>query len=169
MRTLVIVRHAKAESSGPTDHERVLARSGHADAAEAGSWLAGEDITPDRALVSSATRTRQTWEDLATGAGWDPALAEHSEALYSAESDTALDLVRETSEDVEALLVLGHNPTIGYLAQLLDDGDGEPDAVAQVAVGGYPTSAVSVFEYDGRWADLAAGSATLRAYHVGQG
>ena len=35
--------------------------------------------------------------------------------------------------------------------------------------GGFPTSAVAVFSYDGAWADLDEGSARLEAFHVGRG
>ena len=34
-----------------------------------------------------------------------------------------------TDEAVGTLVVVGHNPTVGMLAQLLDDGEGPPDAV----------------------------------------
>ena len=34
------MRHARAEQTGATDFERRLAERGHADAAEAGRWLA---------------------------------------------------------------------------------------------------------------------------------
>jgi phosphohistidine phosphatase len=64
--------------------------------------------------------------------------------------------------------VIGHNPTVAYLAQLLDDGEGDAVAAAEMA-GGYPTSAVTVFAYDGAWADLAPGGARVLAFHVGRG
>jgi phosphohistidine phosphatase len=56
------MRHSKAEQSGPSDFERELTDRGVLDATEAGQWLASRGIEPDQALVSSAVRTRQTWE-----------------------------------------------------------------------------------------------------------
>jgi phosphohistidine phosphatase len=56
---------------------------------------------------------------------------------------------------------------MGHLAQLLDDGGGDPDASSEMA-SGFPTSAVAVFEYDGAWADLEVTSARLVAFHVGR-
>lgn len=169
MRTLVIMRHAKAEASAPTDLDRVLTERGHADAADIGRWLAEREFTPDYALVSAAARTTETWEDVATSGGWDLSVAEYDGGLYAASGDAALDMIREIDGGISALIVIGHNPTIGYLVQLLDDGDGDEDAGNQIALGGYPTSAAAVFEYDGDWADLEEGAATLRAYHVGRG
>src|SRR3954467_15314825 len=40
VKTLVVMRHAKAEQSGPSDHERQLTDRGVTDATEAGRWLA---------------------------------------------------------------------------------------------------------------------------------
>jgi phosphohistidine phosphatase len=165
-RRLVVVRHAKAEQSGESDHARRLIPRGRKDAESAGRWLAGEGVVPDHALVSAAPRARETWESLAAGAGWsvEPDL---DEGLYSAEPDTALDLIRRTPPDAAVVVVVGHNPTMGQLVQLLDDGEGDP-AASNAMVRGFPTSAVAVFEYDGVWADLDITSARLVACHVGR-
>lgn len=168
MRTLVIMRHAKAEASAPSDIERQLTDRGHADAAEAGAWLGRQGVSPDDALVSGAVRTTQTWEDVATAAGWELEVAQYVDALYTASTDSALDLIRETEAAVGTLVVVGHNPTIELLAQLLDDGDGDEEA-GNAMVEGFPTSAVAVFSYDGDWSELEEASATLVGFHVGRG
>lgn len=166
-RVLVIVRHSKAEPSAATDRERRLTDEGRADAEQAGSWLAGTGMVPDRVLASSAARVRDTWESLAAGASYDVD-PEYDDSLYSAGPETALDLVRETSDQVTTLLVIGHNPTMAYLAQMLDDGEGDADATTAMTEG-FPTTAVAVLGYDGPWADLEMAGATLRAFHVGRG
>jgi phosphohistidine phosphatase len=166
-KTLVVVRHAKAEQSGPTDFERQLADRGLEDAAEAGRWLAARGVTPDAAIVSAAVRTEQTWDAVSEAAGWDvdPHL---EEGLYEAGTESALDLVRESEASVTTLVVVGHNPTMASLAQLLDDGDGDDDAGNEMAMG-FPTASVAVLEYDGEWAELDEAGATLVAFHVGRG
>jgi len=166
-RRIVVMRHAKAEQVAARDAERALLEPGREDAAEAGSWLAGQGIRPDHALVSAAARTRQTWEALAGAAGWELEAA-FDQGLYTAGPETALDLIRLTPAEAGTLVVVGHNPTIAYLAQLLDDGDGDVAASNEMAMG-YPTSAVTVMEYDGAWADLGAGTARVLAFHVGRG
>ena len=117
--------------------------------------------------MSAAPRARETWDALAAGAGWsvEPNL---DEGLYSAGPDTALDLLRRTPADANVVVVVGHNPTVALMAQLLDDGEGDP-AASHAMVSGFPTSAVAVFEYDGAWADLDVTSARLVAFHVGRG
>jgi len=67
---------------------------------------------------------------------------------------------------VSFLVVIGHNPTVAYLASVLDDGTS--DLSNEMAMG-YPTSAVAVFDLPGDWADLDEGSCTLVAFHVPRG
>lgn len=167
-RRLVIVRHAKAEAQGPTDHERQLADRGRADARAGGTWLAATGIRPDLALVSSARRAMETYDALRKGAGWELE-AEASETLYSAEPETALDVVRQVPDDVATVLVVGHNPTMGTLAQLLDDGEGDTAASGELLSGGFPTCALAVFEVPVAWPDLSFTGATLTAFQVGRG
>lgn len=166
-RLIALMRHTKAEQHGPSDFDRPLADRGHRDAAAAGAWLSGEGFEPDHAIVSAALRTRETWSSLAAAADWDldPEL---DRGFYAAGPDTALDLVRLVDDDVRRLLLVGHNPTVAVLAQLLDDGEGDAD-LADEMLAGYPTGAVAVFEYDGSWADLAEGTARLVGFHVGRG
>ena len=166
-RRLVIMRHAKAEATAPSDHERALASRGNADAEAAGRWLAGQGITPDVALVSDAVRTRQTWAQVAGGADWDESVADFSEALYDAGADSTFDLLRETDADVATLVVIGHNPTMAYVAELVDDGDGDDDATTAMLTRGFPTSALAVFVVDGPWSDLGPGAGRLEAFYAG--
>ena len=166
-RTIVVMRHAKAEADGPTDFERRLAERGMADAREAGEWLAARGMEPDLALVSAAVRTQQTWEALAEGAGWDVELATYDESLYAAGPETALDVVRGTDDAVRTLVLVGHNPTVATLAQVLDDGEGDEEASTQMVLG-YPTSAMTVLELQGSWAELDEAGARVVAFHVGR-
>lgn len=161
------MRHAKAEQVASSDMQRALADRGRADAADAGSWLAEQGFEPDHVLVSSALRTRETWTAVAGAAGWS-VVPDFATALYAAGPESALDLVRLVPEECRSLLVIGHNPTVGYLAQLLSDGTGDDAAMSEMT-GGYPTGALTIFEYDGAWADLDLGTARVAAFHVGRG
>ena len=164
-RRLVVMRHARAEPGGETDELREVAQRGWDDAMEAGAWLAESGVTPDGALVSAARRAGSTWAALAEGGAFQ-VTPTYSDSLYTASPETALDLVRETDESVRALVVVGHNPTMAYLAQLLDDGSGEEDAGREMATG-FPPCALAVFEVSGPWSRLDLASAHLAAFHVG--
>lgn len=166
VRRLVLMRHARAETVAPSDHGRALAPSGREAAEEAGRWMAGEGIVPDAALVSDALRTLQTWEQVAGGAGWE-CHVDHSAALYAAGADSAFDLLRETEESVATLVVVGHNPTMAYLAELIDDGEGDVDATTDLLTRGFPTAALAVFVVEGPWSDLGPGTGRLESFHIG--
>ena len=151
-RRVIVMRHAKAEQVGSSDFDRTLSQRGVGDAEEVGRWLVAQGLEPDHAIVSAAVRPSQTWESVAAAAGWDD-VADYDDALYDAGPETALDLMRETPDHARTLMVVGHNPTMGYLAQLLDDGDGDEEAANELATG-YPTAAVTVFDFEGDWSDL---------------
>lgn len=164
-RRLVLMRHAKAEAWGEDDHARRLTEKGRADAAATGRWLSENGFVPDHALVSSSKRTQETWEQLSSASGWEVEPT-FEDALFAASPESALDLLREAPADAVSMMAIGHNPTIAYLAQLLDDGNG--DAEASVAMlGGFPTCTLAVFTFDGDWADLELASASLQAFHRG--
>lgn len=164
---LVVIRHSKTEAYADSDFARELTPRGRSDAEATGVWLASVGVEPDVALVSAATRARQTFEVLAEAAQWSLE-ATLDESLYGADEDAVLDLVAQTDESVGTLVVIGHNPTIGIVAQLLDNGEASAEATDQLAFG-YPTSTASVFDLPGSWAKLAFGSARLRDVHVGRG
>jgi phosphohistidine phosphatase len=165
-RRLVVMRHAKAESWGESDQGRTLEDRGREDAAAAGRWLAERGFVPDHALVSAAVRARETWEAVAAAAGWElePVL---DPGLYAAGPEAALDLIREVPAHTTDVIVVGHNPTVAYLAQLLADGSGDAEAGAAMAAG-YPTSALTVLEFTGAWVELDMASASVVAFHVGR-
>ncbi|XBB68890.1 hypothetical protein ABFU82_06135 [Nocardioides sp. WV_118_6] len=164
-RLLVVVRHAKAEPFAASDVERVLTDRGRHDGAALGAWLAAQGVRPGVAYVSYAARTRETWHVMAGAAAW--ALAPHIDGnLYGTDEDGVLELVHTTPEDVATVVVVGHNPTMGMLAQLLDDGEGA--ATGAVATEGFPTSAAAVFAVPGAWAEVEPMAARLVAFHVGR-
>ena len=161
------MRHARAEPFGDEDHLRPLTDRGQRDAAEAGAWLAGQGIVPTHAMVSSATRAKDTWESLAKGAG-SSAVVSYEDGLFSAGPDTALDVLRTANPDATVLVFVGHNPTAAYVAHMLSDGTPDPDAFRAMSEG-FPPAALAVLEVAVDWADLAEGAGSVTHFHVGKG
>lgn len=159
---LVVIRHAKAEALAETDAERVLTERGRVDARALGAWLRQAGVAADAAHVSDAARTRETWRLVAEAAGWDvePSI---DGSLYGTDEDGALEIVRDSPRAAGTVVVVGHNPTVSMLVQMLDDGDG-----AEADLAGMPTATAAVLEFDGSWADLEPMCARLRAFHVGR-
>lgn len=165
-RTLILMRHAKAETpDGKPDFERRLTKRGQKDAEAAGSWLADQGLRPDLVLCSSSTRTRQTWHGVAMGlAQADPDGAapdvRYERDLYDGGPTEVIDLLRTVPDGVTTVLVIGHNPTISDVSFLLrGNGGGE----------GLKTSGMAVHRAEGPWSGTEPGSMKLVAEHTGRG
>jgi phosphohistidine phosphatase len=150
----VLVRHAKA-ADGPVDADRPLTGRGARHAAAIGTWLEQAGLVPDRVLVSPARRAVQTWEQAGTGP--QPIV---DTRIYDNTVEALLATIRDTSDDVQTLAVVGHNPSIGALALVLDDGQGNPAARRDVDAG-FPTGGVAVFHLATPFAAIAPGAARL--------
>lgn len=150
--TLIVMRHAKAgELPGGPDFERALRPRGLRDSAAAGSWLAEHELRPDSVICSAARRTRQTWQQLASTLGSEPAFTA-DQRLYEADSDDLVEIIREAEPDVGTLLYIGHNPAAAGLVRLLTRTEAE-----------LPTAGIAVIAIAGNWADLAPGGGELLA------
>jgi phosphohistidine phosphatase len=164
-----VLRHAKAASQGHDDHSRPLTARGRRQAAEVGSYIAGDPVpavsVPELVLSSSARRAVQTAELVI--AGFEPhveLVVEH--ALYGAGPDDVVEIVRALGGDAPSVMVVGHNPTVHELALLLVDGE-DVDGRARLDRG-FPTAALAVTAVPApSWDRLSLGSATLLALHTG--
>lgn len=67
-KTFILIRHAKSDWDDPLldDHDRPLNPRGHPSAPRIGKWLSAQGVIPDTVLCSSALRTRETWNGIAT-------------------------------------------------------------------------------------------------------
>ncbi|MGE0339260.1 MAG: histidine phosphatase family protein [Xanthobacteraceae bacterium] len=144
MRRLLLLRHAKSDwPEGLDDSLRPLAERGQNDAPEMGKAMAREGLVPDLALVSTAVRTRQTWELLAPQLG-RPVRSREEPGLYGASEQTLLEFIRYAPEDVETLLLCAHNPGIERLAHGFAK-SGDADAIRRVQKK-YPTCGLAVID-----------------------
>ncbi|MET9855382.1 histidine phosphatase family protein [Streptomyces sp. NPDC006450] len=158
-RRIVLLRHAKAEWSDGTDHDRPLAERGRHDAPAAGQKLAQTGITFDLALCSSAARTRETWKLAVHELPHRPKTT-YEERLYEASLGELIALVNETSDEVKNLLVIGHNPGMHALADALS-GSAQGEVLARMNRSGFPTSGIAVVSFTGSWKSVEHGVGTL--------
>ena len=157
-RRLLLVRHAEA-AAGPVDTERSLTERGARHAAAIGSWLVQAGLVPDRVAVSPARRAAQTWEQ--ARASLEPDVEPVVDArIYDNTVEALLAAVQESPEDVQTLVVVGHNPSVGELTRVLDDGRGSPPARRDVEAG-FPAGAVAVFSLAVPLTAVRPGAATL--------
>jgi phosphohistidine phosphatase len=158
------MRHAKAEPYASTDHARRLTERGCKDARAAGLHLLEHGLVPGHAVVSTAERTRLTWEEVADATG-STATPQLDAAVYTGGVEVVLEALQTVPDDVETLLFVGHNPTAAYLCHLLDDGEGDPEAVSGM-LQGFPPAALVVFAVQGPWSALGPEGGRVVDFHA---
>ncbi|GIE96348.1 SixA phosphatase family protein [Paractinoplanes rishiriensis] len=169
-RTLVLLRHAKAETpNDEPDFDRRLTERGETDADAAGSWLADERIRPDLVFCSPAARTRQTWQGVSialaqAGHGGVAPEVRYETGLYFGGRTEVFDLLRTVPDTVRTVLVVGHNPTVSEVSILL-----VPDEQYDGQGVEMKTAGLAVHRADSGWADLEPGSMRLVERHTARG
>ena len=165
MKTLVLLRHAKAVKDDPDgDHARSLNAAGREAATAAGERL--RPLLPLGVLIaaSDARRTRETalhaFPDLAQAVRLEP-------SAYAAAPETLLDLIRDFPAEAPAAVLVGHNPGLSELAAVLA-GHGDAQHVARLAHGMATADAV-VFEVADDWRGVKPGSGRVMAFLARKG
>lgn len=152
MKTLLILRHAKSSKDDPSldDHARPLNDRGNRDAPRMGRLLRELDLVPDRVVSSTAVRARTTAEAAAKASGYEGKV-ELESSLYLASPEEYLEVLRGLPKKAERVLVVGHNPGLERLLDVLARKREE-----------LPTAALArvTLPIDD-WKDLKPGKATL--------
>lgn len=166
MKTLLLLRHAKSSWDDPSldDFDRPLNERGRKAAPRVGAWMRTSDWVPERVLCSAARRARETWARVEEALEADPPPdVEVVQGLYLAEPHRILAFVRGQPEEVERVLVVGHNPGFEDLARILA-GSGDPLARSLLG-GGFPTGGLAVFRFPvERWEQVAPGGGRLEVF-----
>ena len=163
-KTLLLLRHAKSswDEPGLADFDRPLARRGREAAPRIGREMAKRSWLPDRALVSTARRTRQTWELAAAELPGEVPVS-FEDSIYEAPAARILAAIRETPETAATLVVVGHNPGLEDLAVLLASPDSDREALARIGKK-FPTAGLARFPFDGEWTGIGRGGARLTEF-----
>ena len=121
MKRLILLRHAKSSWSedGLPDSERPLSGRGERDAPRMGARLHERGTRPDLVLSSPALRARETAKLVAQAIDYPVDAIRVEPSLYLAAPKEILALVAEQADTVDCLLVVGHNPGLTELTNLL--------------------------------------------------
>lgn len=157
-RTLWVVRHAHAAAHAPEgDIGRPVDERGRAQLAALGRTLAGmvadgRLAAPALVATSTARRARETAEALALAVGAPAPVLETG--FYRADADDLVAWLRGVDDGTDPVALVGHNPTMADLVDLLAGSD--------AAAPGFPTASVAVLALEaGRWSAVDAGGARL--------
>jgi phosphohistidine phosphatase len=132
MKTLLILRHAKSSWSDPSlaDIDRPLNKRGKRDAPLIGSTIREADLVPDLIISSPATRARKTAVAVAEACGYEGEI-EIDDEFYPGDPEAYIETLQSLSEDIQSVMVVGHNPG---LEELLATLTGESAALPTAAL-----------------------------------
>ncbi|MGH2945214.1 MAG: phosphohistidine phosphatase SixA [Solirubrobacteraceae bacterium] len=158
MKRLYLLRHAKSswKEPGLSDHDRPLAGRGRRAANAIARHLREQGIEPQLVLCSPARRARETLEPIEPALGRRAVRVEPE--LYGASVGALLEQLRAVRDDLESVMLVGHNPGLQQLALALARPAPELDELEAK----YPTAALVTLAFPGpSWRDLDRDTADL--------
>jgi phosphohistidine phosphatase len=160
---LFILRHAKSswDDPGLDDHERPLAPRGRRAVKLLAEHMRANGIQPGQVLCSPSRRTRETLEGVSPGG--EPLI---ESALYAASGAEILGRLQQVPEEIESVMVIGHNPAMQMLVLRLAGGNGRVQDGTDLAdvQRKFPAGALATLTFNCAWSELGAGCAHLTAY-----
>lgn len=119
MKILILQRHAKAEKDGDDDLCRPLTPGGLSDVAVQGETVRQLEIFPELILHSHAMRAKQTAEIMAVKLELSQGYTVEDTDLYNCDSSELITMIRNLPDEVDSVLIVGHNPAIENAADSL--------------------------------------------------
>lgn len=111
MKKLFLLRHAQAE--GTTVDARLTAL-GRKEAEKAREYIQENNLIPEMILCSPAIRTRNTCEIIFSDSNTKPNIL-IEDSLYGINVEDLIKLINATSDDINHLMIISHNPSITAL------------------------------------------------------
>lgn len=113
MKTLIVIRHAKAEQShGEPDSKRKLTEKGLADAEAMAKRLLESGYKIDKIFSSPSERTKETTAYFASILHVEEKNIKYFEALYLGDTLQITETINWLQENIDTLAVVGHNPGV---------------------------------------------------------
>ncbi len=116
---MILQRHAKAEKDGDDDLCRPLSPVGLSNAAVQGETMRQLELYPELIIHSHAMRARQTAEIMAVKLELSQGYTVEDQELYSCDSSELVTIIRNLPDEVDSVLIVGHNPAIENAADSL--------------------------------------------------
>jgi phosphohistidine phosphatase len=155
---LYILRHAKAEFATDSDHARQLTPRGLSDATALGEWLRMQSEQPQHVWCSTAARTVSTHGAL----GLDVPVA-FSDGLYLGDERDWLGCIHAVPEEIQRILIIGHNPGMHALAAKLAH-SAKSNAEMEQLREGFPTCALAIISFNSSWSEITEDSGQLEHF-----
>lgn len=120
MKTAFFIRHAKSSWADMdlSDIDRPLNKRGMRDAPFMAKLLKGKGANPDRLISSPAKRAFTTASFFAEAFDIPASGIEVRNTIYETYVEDVLAMVRKLPEELDQVLIFGHNPTFTSLASM---------------------------------------------------
>jgi phosphohistidine phosphatase len=124
MKTLFLVRHAKAVARGPAinDIKRSLVQQGRADARILAKLMKSKGVRPDALYSSPANRALETAQVFAEALKQPVQSIVLDDAIYDEGAEGLFSLVRKFNDRHNSVMIFGHNPSLTDFAAFLVKG-----------------------------------------------
>ena len=155
MKQIYILRHAKSswDNSNLSDFERPLADRGISDAKKMSNFLKDMNIKIDKVLCSNAIRAKETFDLTADGFNFEIDKATYLDKLYFGDTTTIIQDLKELDESLNNILIVGHNPTLHYLVEILTN----------ESINRFTTCNLATISHDGEWVSLNSQQCSLKS------
>ena len=117
MKSVLVLRHARKHPE-LADHYRPLNKRGKCDAPLMGRLLKKKGLVPDNIISSTAIRARATAEAVAKASGYKGEIF-LNKSLYAAGREAYVGVMHNLSDEYIRVLIIGHNPGLEELVELL--------------------------------------------------
>lgn len=134
MKILILQRHAESEIDGDDDLSRSLSPVGFSQAAVQGETFRELELYPELIMHSTAMRARQTAEIMAVKLELSQAYTVEDQELYTFNAFELIEQIRALPDDVDSILIVGHNPAIENAAYALATNKLVPFKTAEAAL-----------------------------------
>ena len=121
MKKIILIRHAKSDWDNPSlpDYDRPLADRGLRDAPQMAISLKNRGVHLDLICSSTAQRAKQTACITAAVLGYQESEIKWEKSLYHASASYLLQFIQSQSDQVQTLVLVGHNPGLTELINIL--------------------------------------------------
>jgi len=154
MKHLLLCRHAKSSWKDGTlaDIDRPLNKRGRQNAPETGRKLRKRGVQPDLVVSSPARRALDTAKLLARECGISEKNILVVASVYDSYPAKLLQLIQGFADRCDTVLIVGHNPELTILANILGD----------LSIDNVPTSGIVALDFAvNSWSEVDEGGATL--------
>ncbi len=116
MKRVILFRHGEASFDTASDFERELTQNGITSVILSAQYLIDASISPQRVVASAAQRAIETTSVLCEAMKLSVEKIKYVSSLYSQGADAYISEIIGHSDEIDSVMIVGHNPSLSELA-----------------------------------------------------